>query len=73
MDKLIAEHTFKDGKISTIDGLRVELPDSWGLVRASNTSPALTLRFEAKSTESLNNIQSLFKQQLENIDSNLTF
>jgi phosphomannomutase / phosphoglucomutase len=73
MDKLITEHTFKDGKISTIDGLRVELPDSWGLVRASNTSPALTLRFEANSTESLNNIQSLFKQQLENIDNNLTF
>lgn len=73
MDKLLAKHAFKDGKISTIDGLRVELPDGWGLVRASNTSPALTLRFEANSIESLNNIQSLFKQQLENIDSNLTF
>ena len=73
MDKLIAEHTFNEGKISTIDGLRLELPEAWGLVRASNTSPALTLRFEANSNEALNNIQSLFKQQLEKIDSNLTF
>tara|TARA_R110001592_G_scaffold356278_1_gene657840 strand:+ start:90719 stop:93190 length:2472 start_codon:yes stop_codon:yes gene_type:complete len=72
MDKLIAEHTFSEGKISTIDGLRLELPEAWGLVRASNTSPALTLRFEANSKAALNNIQSLFKQQLANIDSNLT-
>ena len=49
MDKLVAEHSFVDGKISTIDGLRVDLPQGWGLVRASNTSAALTLRFEAES------------------------
>jgi phosphomannomutase/phosphoglucomutase len=73
MDKLLAEHTFNEGKISTIDGLRLELPEAWGLVRASNTSPALTLRFEANSREALTNIQSLFKQQLEKIESKVTF
>lgn len=73
MTKLIAEHTMKDGKISTIDGLRLDLPNAWGLVRASNTSPALTLRFEANTQEALDEIQQVFRQQLQQIDSNLTF
>jgi phosphomannomutase/phosphoglucomutase len=73
MTKLIAEHTMKDGKISTIDGLRLDLPNAWGLVRASNTSPALTLRFEANTQEALEEIQLIFKQQLQQIDNNLTF
>ncbi|MCL4126770.1 UNVERIFIED_CONTAM: hypothetical protein GTU68_013406 [Idotea baltica] len=73
MDKLVAEHSFEEGKISTIDGLRVDLPEGWGLVRASNTSAALTLRFEAESEEALENIQSIFREQLKSIDNNLTF
>ena len=73
MDKLVSEHSFVEGKISTIDGLRVDLPHGWGLVRASNTSAALTLRFEAESEEALENIKSIFQQQLQAIDSNLTF
>lgn len=73
MDKLVSGHNFVDGKISTIDGLRVDLPHGWGLVRASNTSAALTLRFEAESEEALENIKSSFQQQLQSIDSNLTF
>jgi len=73
MDKLVSGHNFVDGKISTIDGLRVDLPHGWGLVRASNTSAALTLRFEAESEEALKNIKSSFQQQLQSIDSNLTF
>jgi len=73
MDKLASGHSFEEGKISTIDGLRVDLPEGWGLVRASNTSAALTLRFEAESPEALENIQSTFRQQLQSIDNNLTF
>lgn len=73
MTKLIAEHTMKEGKISTIDGLRLDLPNAWGLVRASNTSPALTLRFEANTQAALEEIQQVFRQQLQQIDSNLTF
>lgn len=73
MDKLISSHNFEAGKISTIDGLRVDLPQAWGLIRASNTSPALTLRFEADSKEALENIQTAFRQQLESIDNKLAF
>lgn len=73
MDKLLSGHSFNDGKITTIDGLRVDLPEAWGLVRASNTSSALTLRFEADSQEALENIQTTFRQQLESIDNKLTF
>ncbi|TNF03589.1 MAG: phosphomannomutase/phosphoglucomutase, partial [Gammaproteobacteria bacterium] len=71
--KLLAKEVFQDGKVSTIDGLRVDFPKAWGLVRASNTSPALTLRFEAESSDALEKIQSLFREQLRSIDSNLTF
>lgn len=73
MDKLVSNHGFEAGNISTIDGLRVDLPEGWGLIRASNTSPALTLRFEANSSEALENIQATFRQQLESIDNKLTF
>lgn len=73
VQKLLAKEVFQDGKVSTIDGLRVEFPKAWGLVRASNTSPALTLRFEADSSDALEKIQSLFREQLRSIDSNLTF
>ncbi len=73
VDKLLENSVFQDGKVSTIDGLRVDFPKAWGLVRASNTSPTLTLRFEAESSDALEKIQSLFRQQLRSIDSNLTF
>lgn len=48
-----------------IDGVRVEFPDGWGLIRASNTQPALVLRFEAQSEERLNEIRSLVEGELE--------
>ncbi|MGV6807475.1 MAG: phosphomannomutase/phosphoglucomutase, partial [bacterium] len=64
---------FKNATVNRIDGLRVDYPKAWGLVRASNTSPALTLRFEADSAESLENIQSLFRKQISSIDARLTF
>jgi phosphomannomutase / phosphoglucomutase len=73
VDSLVSNHTFQGGMVSTIDGLRVDFPKAWGLIRASNTSPALTLRFEAESEEALEKIQSLFRQQLRSIDTNLTF
>ena len=49
-------------EIITIDGLRVEYADGFGLVRASNTTPVLTLRFEAESEAALSRIQLAFKQ-----------
>ena len=64
---------FANGTITTIDGLRVDYTKGWGLVRASNTSPALTLRFEAESHESLEKIQQIFKRELLKVDARLTF
>lgn len=55
---------FVGGNASTIDGLRVDYPNGWGLCRASNTTPVLVLRFEADSEESLNEIKAEFKTQL---------
>ncbi len=61
MEKLAKEGNFGDGTITTIDGIRVDYPDGWGLVRPSNTSPVLTLRFEADGQAALDRIQRVFK------------
>lgn len=53
-----------EGKITTIDGVRVDYPKGWGLVRASNTTPSLVLRFEGDSEEELRHIQIIFRDQL---------
>jgi phosphomannomutase/phosphoglucomutase len=50
--------------IITIDGLRVEYPDGFGLARPSNTTPIIVLRFEADNAEALQRIQSEFRQAL---------
>ncbi len=50
----------KNYKYNDIDGVRVQFDDSWALVRASNTGPNLTIRFEAKTNNRLNNIQKEF-------------
>ncbi|MHB8911723.1 MAG: phosphomannomutase/phosphoglucomutase, partial [Lysobacter sp.] len=55
---------FDGGRLSTIDGLRVDFDDGWGLVRASNTTPVLVLRFDADSREALARIQDDFRAQL---------
>lgn len=55
----------KKYKYNQIDGIRVTFDDGWGLVRASNTSPSLTLRFEATTKKRLNEIEKEFKNVLE--------
>ena len=45
-------------KVSTIDGLRVDWPDGFGLIRASNTTPVLVLRFEGHTPEALQRIEA---------------
>lgn len=59
------------GKVSTLDGIRVDYPAGWGLVRASNTTPVLVLRFEADKPEELERIQQLFREQLAKVASDL--
>ena len=48
----------------SVDGARAVFDDGWGLVRASNTQPAITLRFEAKDAAKLVEYMKLFKTQL---------
>ncbi|WP_269618801.1 phosphomannomutase/phosphoglucomutase [Zhongshania sp. BJYM1] len=62
---------FTDATLINIDGLRVEFRQGWGLIRASNTGPAITLRFEAESEASLTRIQNDFKDLLLRIDPTL--
>ncbi|MEK7354919.1 MAG: phosphomannomutase/phosphoglucomutase, partial [Bdellovibrionota bacterium] len=53
--------TYKGGdgyKVNLIDGIRISYPDGWALARASNTQPVLVLRFESKTQEGLDRIQS---------------
>jgi len=52
-------------KVIDIDGVRVDFPDGWGLVRASNTQPALVLRFEAETRDRLGEIRSVIEKELE--------
>ena len=51
----------------TVDGVRVLFEDGWGLIRASNTQPALVLRFEARSAERLEQIRDLMEGKLEEL------
>jgi len=70
--QLAGEGRFDGAEIITIDGLRAEYPNGWGLVRASNTTPSLTLRFEADSLDELHDIQQRFKHQMLQIKPTLT-
>ncbi|WP_162960643.1 phosphomannomutase/phosphoglucomutase, partial [Pseudomonas aeruginosa] len=60
-----------EGNITTLDGVRVDYPKGWGLVRASNTTPVLVLRFEADTEEELERIKTVFRNQLKAVDSSL--
>ncbi len=64
---------FEGGTLNNIDGVRIDFSDGWGLVRASNTNPYLTLRFEADDAESLERIKNEFRQKLKVIDGSLEF
>ncbi len=58
--------------IITIDGLRVEYADGFGLMRSSNTTPVVVLRFEADNEEALARIQQDFRRVLLNANPNLS-
>ena len=68
VEDFIKKAEFGIGEKITIDGLRVNFDDGWGLLRASNTTPKLVLRFEANSRKRLNEIQDIFLNQLKTID-----
>ncbi|KHO64892.1 phosphoglucomutase [Pseudomonas flexibilis] len=61
-----------DADVATLDGVRVDYPRGWGLVRASNTTPVLVLRFEAENAEELARIQAVFRERLQRVAPDLT-
>ena len=69
--KLLENAHFDDATISTIDGLRADYDDGWGLVRASNTTPVLVLRFEADNDEALKRIMGEFRRVMQQVDAGL--
>lgn len=72
VEKFIANAKFDGAKLTTIDGVRADYPDGWGLVRASNTTPSLVIRFEADSDEAMERIQGEFRKAMQNTDSSVT-
>lgn len=72
VDKLKERADQFGGSASTIDGLRVDFEDGWGLVRASNTTAVLVARFEGRDKAALTRIATLFRDQLKAIDPSLT-
>ena len=72
IEKFVANASFEGAKLTTIDGVRADYPDGWGLVRASNTTPSLVIRFEADTDEAMERIQAEFRQAMQNTDSSVT-
>jgi phosphomannomutase/phosphoglucomutase len=64
IDEFSSKSRFEGARIATIDGVRADWPDGWGLVRASNTTPSLVLRFDARDAASLARIQAAFRTQM---------
>jgi phosphomannomutase/phosphoglucomutase len=73
MNTLQKNARFPDSKeIITLDGLRVEYADGFGLARPSNTTPVIVLRFEADNAEALEKIQADFRRVIHESAPNLT-
>jgi phosphomannomutase/phosphoglucomutase len=64
VERLQREANWGEANLTTLDGVRVDYPKGWGLVRASNTTPVLVLRFEADTEEELERIKQVFRSQL---------
>ena len=72
MEKLTKQSAaFTDAEITLIDGVRVDYADGWGLVRASNTTPCLVLRFEGKNKAAMAKVQEKFREVLTKIQSDI--
>ena len=71
-NQLLENAHFEGATVSTIDGLRADFEDGWGLVRASNTTPVLVLRFEADSDEALARIMGDFRRVMLQVNMHLS-
>lgn len=75
IEKMVALADFPNARITTIDGIRADFEDGWGLVRASNTTPILVLRFEGHDEQALKRIQDQFAKLIRQVkpDAELPF
>jgi phosphomannomutase/phosphoglucomutase len=71
METFKQQADFGDADISTIDGMRVNFADGWGLIRPSNTTPCLVLRFEASTGQKLKEVQDTFRKQILKVNNKL--
>ena len=71
MKTLAAGCQFPQAHVICLDGLRVEYPTAWGLIRASNTSANLTLRFEADDEDAMAEVKTTFRKQLSPFINNI--
>jgi len=71
IEEFRAAARFENAEISTIDGLRADFADGWGLVRASNTTPILVVRFDAETEQALERIKGAFRAQMLELRSDL--
>ena len=71
MDELMSRADFPDANVIMIDGIRADFENGWGLVRASNTTPSLILRFEGKDKQALEEIQEKFRAIMLEVEPNL--
>ena len=71
MDQLKQQATFDGAEMNSIDGVRADYPNGWGLVRPSNTTPVLVLRFEADSENDIRHVQNAFRQELLKVQPDL--
>lgn len=67
MERIKAALHFNDARISLLDGVRADFDHGWGLIRASNTTPSLVLRFEADNDSALQQIQQQFRTALHKL------
>ena len=67
VEKLKAQAQFADGNVSTLDGLRVDFKQGWGLIRASNTTPVLVARFEGHTEADLEQVKARFRDLLQQV------
>jgi phosphomannomutase / phosphoglucomutase len=68
MQAIIKQANFSNAEVVTLDGLRINFENGWGLVRPSNTTPCLVLRFEADNESVMAKIQQLFRTLLLSVN-----
>ena len=71
IEEFIRVSKFDQYNVSLIDGIKISNDESWGLIRASNTSPKITLRFESATEDGLKSIKNDIKNAILKIDNKL--